>query len=111
MQVTDTLSRVLKAFLCDPAKPQYGYELMKAADVKSGTLYPMLKRLLDDGIVVAEWESASPTPGGRPPRRYYKLTGEGVRQARVALAEHGTDRRPAGMAWPDFGPSPATGLG
>jgi PadR family transcriptional regulator, regulatory protein PadR len=110
MQMTDTLGRVLMVFLADPTAPQYGYELMKAAGVKSGTLYPMLKRLLDDGIVIAEWESGSPTPGGRPPRRYYKLTGEGVRQARSALAEHRSTSQAAEPTRRGFTRSPAPGM-
>lgn len=91
-------------FLADPAAPRYGYDLMKSAGIKSGTLYPMLKRLLDEGIVVAEWEAEAPTPGGRPPRRYYKLTGEGVRTARIELAEYTARPDTGTLTW-----SPALG--
>ena len=44
MKTTAPLRRALQAFLEDPAAPRYGYDLMKAADLKSGTLYPMLSR-------------------------------------------------------------------
>lgn len=106
--MTDTLAQVLQAFLSDPTAPRYGYELMKAAGLKSGTLYPMLSRLSDEGVVASEWEDFAPTPDGRPPRRYYKLTGEGIRLARLGLAEYTAQQRATG-ATPTFGWSPAMG--
>src|SRR5580693_1516257 len=45
MRMTGPLERVLGAFLADPAAPRYGYDLMKAARLPSGTLYPLLARL------------------------------------------------------------------
>jgi PadR family transcriptional regulator, regulatory protein PadR len=90
MKLTGPLERVLRAFLADPAAPRYGYDLMRAARLPSGTLYPMLARLQDEGLVTSEWE---PRPdgdgdaGGRPPRKYYRLTGDGVRVARLELAQ------------------------
>ena len=84
MKLTEPLERVLRAFLEDPAAQRYGYDLMKAARLPSGTLYPMLARLQDEGLVTSEWET--PSTEGQRPRRYYKLTGEGVRTARLELA-------------------------
>jgi len=66
---------------------QYGYDLMKAAKLPSGTLYPMLARLHDQGLVTSEWEPKPDDASGRPPRKYYQLTGEGIRVARLELAE------------------------
>ncbi len=40
MKMTAPLERVLRAFLDDPAVPRYGYDLMKAAGLKSGWLPP-----------------------------------------------------------------------
>jgi DNA-binding PadR family transcriptional regulator len=91
------LERVLRAFLADPDAPRYGYDLMRAARLPSGTLYPMLGRLQDEGLVSSEWESrpdADGDAGGRPPRKYYRLTGEGVRVARLELA-HASGTLPA----------------
>ena len=85
MQLTDQARRVLEAFLADADAPRYGYDLMRATRLKSGTLYPLLTRLETQGLVHARWED-QPQPG-RPPRRYYQLTGEGVRVARQARAE------------------------
>jgi DNA-binding PadR family transcriptional regulator len=108
--MTDTLERVLRAFLEDPAAARYGYELMKAAKIQSGTLYPMLARLAEEGMVVSEWEPHQEQAGGRPPRKWYKLTGIGVTAARQELAElaearHTTDPRSAARLRPAPGSS------
>jgi DNA-binding PadR family transcriptional regulator len=71
----------------DPSAPHYGYDLMKAAKLASGTLYPMLARLQQDGLVDSEWEAPRDDAGGRPPRKYYRLTAEGLRVARLELAQ------------------------
>ncbi len=84
MKMTGSLERVLRAFLEDPSASRYGYDLMKAAKLPSGTLYPLLGRLEDEKLVTAEWET--PTGDGQRPRKYYRLTGEGVRVARLDLA-------------------------
>jgi len=58
---------------------------MKAAGLPSGTLYPMLARLEGQKLVTSAWET--PQAGGERPRRYYQLTGEGIRVARLELAQ------------------------
>jgi PadR family transcriptional regulator, regulatory protein PadR len=101
MKMTETQERVLRAFLEDPTAPRYGYDLMRAARVQSGTLYPMLARWAEDGLVESEWEPvADEGRGGRPPRKFYRLTGEGVRIARLELAELDASRRAAVAARP-----------
>lgn len=59
----------------------YGYELARLADVKSGTLYPLLIRLELQGYLEAEWQP--PSDSGRPPRHAYRLTASGVRLAQA----------------------------
>jgi PadR family transcriptional regulator, regulatory protein PadR len=86
MKLTGPLERVLRVLVADPAAPRYGYDLMKAARLPSGTLYPMLARLQQEGLVDSQWEDERPDAGGRPPRKYYRLTAEGVRAARLELA-------------------------
>lgn len=87
MKLTAPLERVLSVLIADPAAPHYGYDLMKAARLPSGTLYPMLARLQQQGLVESEWEPQRDEAGGRPPRRYYRLTGEGVRVTRLELVK------------------------
>jgi PadR family transcriptional regulator PadR len=84
VKITVPLQRVLRAFLDDPAAPRYGYDLMKAASLQSGTLYPLLARLEHQRLVASAWET--PQQEGQRPRKYYRLTGEGIRVARLELA-------------------------
>jgi PadR family transcriptional regulator, regulatory protein PadR len=96
VKLTGPLERVLRVFLADVSAHQYGYDLMKAAGLSSGTLYPMLARLEDQGLVSSQWEPQRDDAGGRPPRKYYQLTGEGARVARLQLAEAADAARRAG---------------
>lgn len=62
----------------------YGFEIMRAAHLPSGTVYPLLRRLEASALVASRWEDPSKAQDeGRPPRRYYEPTPEG----RAALAE------------------------
>jgi PadR family transcriptional regulator, regulatory protein PadR len=80
---TQTLS-VLAALLAQPGQWQHGYALAKETHLKSGTLYPILIRLADRGLVEARWQE-EPEPG-RPRRHLYRLTADGVTAATTALA-------------------------
>ena len=71
---------VLAALLTTHPDHTYGYDLSKATNLKSGTLYPILQRLHEQGYLSAEWED-SPHPG-KPPRHIYKLTEHGLKLAR-----------------------------
>jgi DNA-binding PadR family transcriptional regulator len=82
-RLTRTTARTLVAFLEAPRSWRYGYDLMKAADLSSGTLYPLLARLTDDGWLESRWED-SPHPG-KPARQLYRLTATGRERARQAL--------------------------
>nr|WP_294258193.1 PadR family transcriptional regulator [uncultured Sphingomonas sp.] len=62
----------------------HGYELMKATGLLSGTVYPLLMRMTDQGLVEAEWRA--PEQAGRPPRHAYRLTAKGVALARECAA-------------------------
>jgi PadR family transcriptional regulator PadR len=66
---------VLRAFASRPAEWRYGYELGLEVGLKTGSLYPILMRLGDRGLLESSWESDPPT--GRPPRHLYRLTGTG----------------------------------
>lgn len=80
----------------------YGFEIMRAAHLQSGTVYPLLRRLEAAGLVSSRWERAAEAhEEGRPPRRYYQATEDG----RTALAE-ARERVLAQQAL--FGAKPAT---
>lgn len=77
-----TLS-LLAALERNPTDWRHGYELSKQTGLRSGTLYPVLIRLADRGLVEAIWEEEQ--PAGRPRRHLYRLTADGLAAARTAL--------------------------
>ena len=80
--------RVLRALAADPAQWRYGYDLATEVHLKSGSLYPILVRLADRGLLETSWE---PGLGSRPPRHLYRLTVAG-REFVAALTTARVDR-------------------
>lgn len=82
MRRSHAQSAVAIALLQDPPEAKrWGYEIASKAGVLSGTLYPILRRWLAAGWLVDGWEDAAVAHAdGRPPRRYYQLTDEGMRE-------------------------------
>lgn len=75
--------KVLDALAVGENDWRYGYELGLEVGLRSGSLYPILVRLRDRGLLEAKWEDAP--PAGRPPRHLYRLTAKGFEHA-IALA-------------------------
>jgi DNA-binding PadR family transcriptional regulator len=67
---------VLSALADEQAAWSYGYELCRVLDLKAGTVYPILIRLADRGLVETAWETEPPS--GRPARHLYRLSPAGV---------------------------------
>ncbi|WP_309113140.1 MarR family transcriptional regulator [Saccharothrix sp.] len=84
-RMTHPTKAVLTALLSDPGREQYGLELGAAAGLPSGTIHPILARLEAVGWLESRWENADPAETGRPRRRYYRLTADGVVHAGAAL--------------------------
>src|SRR5690348_1249784 len=84
-RMTLATQQVLRALLDDPAREQYGLEICDAAGLPSGTIHPILGRLERMGWLESKWEAVEPAAAGRPRRRYYRLSADGVEQAREAL--------------------------
>ena len=64
----------------------YGFDIMDATGLQSGTVYPILRRLEAAGLVRSKWEAVTNARDEqRPPRRYYQVTGAGSRELRTAL--------------------------
>jgi PadR family transcriptional regulator PadR len=76
--------RVLAALAAEPSRWRYGYDLGAEVDLKSGSLYPILVRLTDRGLLEATWE---PGPPGKPPRHLYRLTATGLDTTAALSAE------------------------
>jgi DNA-binding PadR family transcriptional regulator len=71
------------------AGPGYGFDVIDATGLPSGTVYPALGRLERDGYVRSSWEDAEEARDEkRPPRRYYRLTAAGVRVLNAELARY-----------------------
>jgi len=75
---------VLASLLEGRTEWQHGYDLARRTGLKSGTLYPILIRLADRGLVEARWEEEQ--PAGRPRRHLYRLTAAGAERASTAMA-------------------------
>lgn len=65
----------------------YGYELVneisKKIAIAEGTIYPLLRRLKDDGYVTTYLQESMEGP----PRKYYKLTEEGAKMKDQLIEE------------------------
>jgi PadR family transcriptional regulator, regulatory protein PadR len=85
---------VLRVLLEDPRREVYGRELGEAAGLPSGTIHPILARLEGIGWLESRWEDVDTRAVGRPARRYYRLTPDGVVRARDALARAYRSRSP-----------------
>ncbi|WP_239127726.1 PadR family transcriptional regulator [Asanoa siamensis] len=86
--------RILEVFLEDPTVERYGLDVMRATGYPSGTVYPILTRLLGAQWLRAHWEDINPATAGRPARRWFQLTPHGVECARAELAAYRQRRAP-----------------
>jgi PadR family transcriptional regulator PadR len=79
---------LLAAFLDRSQTWQHGYGLSKKTGLRSGTLYPLLMRLSEQGLLEARWQDAERP--GLPPRHFYRLTPYGLALAHEQAAEMAT---------------------
>jgi PadR family transcriptional regulator, regulatory protein PadR len=71
---------LLAAFLEQSRTWRHGYDLSKETGLSSGTLYPLLMRLSEQGLLEERWQQAERP--GLPPRHTYRLTASGLALAR-----------------------------
>jgi PadR family transcriptional regulator PadR len=70
-------------------RPRFGLELVRdlAAEdgllTSDGTVYPLLNRLRDAGLVTSQWQDSE----GERARRYYSITAAGSRNLKAFRAE------------------------
>jgi DNA-binding PadR family transcriptional regulator len=68
---------------------RHGFDIIDASGLKSGTVYPILRRLEESGLLRARWEAvAEARDAQRPPRRYYQITGAGQRALQDARGRY-----------------------
>jgi len=93
MRRTHALIQVALALMEDPTGRHWGYDLSRRAGVRSGVLYPILHRMLDQDWLNDGWEDPTQLGGKRPPRRYYQLTDQGRTELGALLQEARSDAR------------------
>jgi PadR family transcriptional regulator PadR len=72
---------------------RYGFDILDATELPSGTVYPILRRLEREALVSAHWEDAAIAHAEqRPPRRYYELTPLGNTVLETARARYPVPR-------------------
>ncbi len=76
--------QLLAALATKAGRWRHGYEISQQTGLKSGTLYPLLIRLSDQGYLEARW--AEPEREGRPARHEYRLTDAGMALALEQVA-------------------------
>lgn len=82
--ISGSTAAVLRAIV-DGAS--YGFDIMDATGLASGTVYPILSRIEARSLVEARWEDADEhRREGRPARKYYRLTDEGREVLLAAIA-------------------------
>jgi PadR family transcriptional regulator PadR len=69
---------LIVAVLAQLRVERYGYTLRKALaddglEIDEGTLYPLLRRLETQGLLVSEWREEE-----KRKKRFYRLSGDGV---------------------------------
>lgn len=80
VKLTHTSAMILQAIQSGVV---YGYTVMDALGLPSGTVYPALRRMESDGLIRSHWEKPSVDVEQQGPlRKFYKLTASG----RLALA-------------------------
>ena len=67
---------VVRALAQEAGAWRYGYELCRQLGIKAGSMYPILMRLADRGLLETTWETNP--EAGRPPRHLYRLSGPGL---------------------------------
>jgi PadR family transcriptional regulator PadR len=87
---------ILETLLARPLDWRHGYDLAKHAGLSSGTLYPILIRLHERGLLDAKW--VAPERPGRPPRHAYRLTTGGLAYARQQAEQPSAAARPLPQA-------------
>ncbi len=62
-------------------QPSYGYEIISTLEqypaiaARENTIYPLLRRLLKEGLISSFWQESAE---GLPPRKYYAMTEKGL---------------------------------
>lgn len=97
IRLTPQVRQVLTTLIDNPLRQMSGSDIARETGLASGSLYPILFRLENTGWLTSEWEAEEPAALGRPRRRFYRITAQGVRSAR-RIAEQFTPPS-GGLSW------------
>jgi PadR family transcriptional regulator, regulatory protein PadR len=79
---------------------RFGFDIMDATGLTSGTVYPALDKLESLGYLSSRWEDAKKARRDkRPPRRYFDLTAAGARALAAALTKYKNLKPVSLAAW------------
>ena len=82
-RLTHTTALILQAVACGY---RYGFDVLHATGLPSGTVYPALRRLEDAGLLLSRWERDHDAQREqRPARKYYRIRPQGQRALDAAL--------------------------
>lgn len=87
-KVTVPFLKVLSIFYNDPKQGFAGSDICAKSKLKSGTVYPLLIRLEENGWLESNWEKVDPKIIGRPKKRLYKVTKHGMQHGTKILSEY-----------------------
>ncbi|MCA9889331.1 MAG: helix-turn-helix transcriptional regulator [Anaerolineae bacterium] len=78
---------VVLAVLSQMETAQYGYSLIQSLaeqglEIEEGTLYPLLRRLDSQGLLVSEWDTTESRP-----RKYYRISDQGREVLATLIAD------------------------
>ena len=87
IRMTYATARVLQAL---DEGLRYGFDIADVTGLRGGTVYPILRRLEEEGLVASSWEAAEiGRREGRPSLKYYQL-----RRTAEPLVEEARQRFP-----------------
>jgi len=85
-RITGPTLQVLGHLISNAQDGQAGSDISKSTGLASGTLYPILARFEKCGWLLSEWEALDPVAAGRPRKRLYRLTANGLSQSKKAFS-------------------------
>jgi PadR family transcriptional regulator, regulatory protein PadR len=87
-RISSQTAEVLELVLAEPGRWHYGLEVIRATGIASGSAYPILIHLEENGVLESEWEAIDERLEGRRRRRLYRLDPRGADLARDMIDEY-----------------------
>lgn len=84
-RLTKPSLQILQFFAHEPRSEFSGAEIRRTLKISTGTLYPILLRFEEAGLLKSRWEDVIPQEIGRPRRRLYRITADGINVAQREL--------------------------